>query len=894
MDKAISFGYGIRRQPSIGVEGELSELVNLVPKNGELVNVKPMSIINTTDSEGKQCIEGDLVGVHKVNGGINYITFNEGDNTIKYVRLEKGRDVYAEDIYIAESYSGISIVGNVVIVSCKDGLKYAIWKDGEYKAVVNDLSIKAEVSRLDLRTVTSEVGISKDGLPTGSGGTLYLSYANLNELYLSADAILEQRRLEQSDASEWFKYVTLGMAVLRLYDGSYIACSDIFTLDPMLSNHGLSATLGEDGGSYKLTASSDLSRYVIKLSVEGTSSFDSDLIKGVDIFLSKSTAFPNLSGTQSYKLGDKLFGIMKSDKIIEQIANMQFYKSMSVSVTTTSVVPKVVTGVEEVLDMTAINTYMYNADSLFSYNSRLHLAGIKSTLAPMNTNREQITVPYESEIRKGYYNRPSDAYEPLDAMTIETITPEDGNMARIEDTKVKAVIEVDIDDPNVGFSTNRYYTEAIRYPLPPILSFPSMYATEMRIHIILRGEYCKKTVQMKPSAYGNISFYANVDNEGLSYNQAKDVELKTSDGKIQSVSRHSRSDWSYEFTINGVNESFEAVVENAQPTTISEKRSNILKYSPAGNPFVFPALNTVTVGNEEIQALSTAVSALSPSQFGQFPLYAFCTDGIWALEVGSDGGYVLSKPLPAEVCTNPKSITQIDGAVVFVTDQGLKLIQGSEVVLLSGNMDGHNINERTYFKEGFFEGLNKDYSTFDKLVAQEERDFRKILKDSIIAYDYPNKLLRIFPDGGEKYYIYSFDTREFSSVKSEGMVISVVASTPSSIVQIDSDLYDFSGNIDNSTIREGLLLTRPIDFGEPFAMKKLHDMRLHYTKYSKDTKVRMVVYVSNDKVNWYVLPSLRKGSFKYYRIALVTRMTDDDTLSGMVVRYSLERTNKLR
>jgi hypothetical protein len=84
--------------------------------------------------------------------------------------------------------------------------------------------------------------------------------------------------------------------------------------------------------------------------------------------------------------------------------------------------------------------------------------------------------------------------------------------------------------------------------------------------------------------------------------------------------------------------------------------------------------------------------------------------------------------------------------------------------------------------------------------------------------------------------------------------------------------------------------------GEPFAMKKLHDMKLHYTKHNKEkgTFVKMVVYVSNDGVNWYVLPSLRKRSFKYYRVALITKMTDNDALSGMIMRYEVERTNNIR
>lgn len=305
------------------------------------------------------------------------------------------------------------------------------------------------------------------------------------------------------------------------------------------------------------------------------------------------------------------------------------------------------------------------------------------------------------------------------------------------------------------------------------------------------------------------------------------------------------------------------------------------------------------MGNGEIKGISTSAKALSQGQFGQFPLYVFSSDGIYALEVASDGSFSATNPVSRDVCNNADSITQIDGAVVFTTDQGLKLIQGSEVVLLSGHMDGHNIDESKFFGKGFFGQYSTkecDLSPFDNLVVQETRDFREILSTCKIAYDYSNRLLRIFPEGGGKWYVYSLDTREFACESSLGDVGSVVAGYPAPLVQIGSSLYTFGDGASNDALRDGLLLTRPIDMGEPFSMKKLQDMKLHYTKHNKakGTFVKMVVYVSNDGENWYVLPSLRKRSFKYYRVALITKMTDNDALSGMIMRYELERTNKIR
>jgi hypothetical protein len=143
------------------------------------------------------------------------------------------------------------------------------------------------------------------------------------------------------------------------------------------------------------------------------------------------------------------------------------------------------------------------------------------------------------------------------------------------------------------------------------------------------------------------------------------------------------------------------------------------------------------------------------------------------------------------------------------------------------------------------------------------------------------------------------ESREFATVYLPGWAganINVVADYPSSIIQINDKLYRPSETDDNENTKNGLLLTRPIDMGEPFAMKKLQDMKLHYTKHNKEkgTFVKMVVYVSNDGEHWYVLSSLRKRAYKYYRVALVTKMTDNDALSGMMMRYELERTNKIR
>ncbi len=66
---------------------------------------------------------------------------------------------------------------------------------------------------------------------------------------------------------------------------------------------------------------------------------------------------------------------------------------------------------------------------------------------------------------------------------------------------------------------------------------------------------------------------------------------------------------------------------------------NKIYTSEVNNPFYFPVLGINSVGTGKILGISSAAKALSEGQFGQFPLYAFTTDGVWALEVSSTGTY---------------------------------------------------------------------------------------------------------------------------------------------------------------------------------------------------------------------------------------------------------------
>ena len=67
--------------------------------------------------------------------------------------------------------------------------------------------------------------------------------------------------------------------------------------------------------------------------------------------------------------------------------------------------------------------------------------------------------------------------------------------------------------------------------------------------------------------------------------------------------------------------------------------------SEVNNPFNFPTRGVNSIGTGKILGISAATKALSAGQFGQFPLYALSTDGVWALEVAKDGTYTAKQPI---------------------------------------------------------------------------------------------------------------------------------------------------------------------------------------------------------------------------------------------------------
>lgn len=323
--------------------------------------------------------------------------------------------------------------------------------------------------------------------------------------------------------------------------------------------------------------------------------------------------------------------------------------------------------------------------------------------------------------------------------------------------------------------------------------------------------------------------------------------------------------------------------------------SNKIYTSESDNAFYFPLNGINTVGIGTIQGIASTTRALSQGQFGQYPLMAFSTDGIWAMEISSQGTYSSIHPISREVCSNPKSITQLDQSVVFATNRSLSKIVESQVASMSDTLDGPGFsiaNNLGKFLNYFNDAEGDDTAT--KTVKSQMRQLIGFTSSPIdffqecqIIYDYKNS--RIFClNVSESAKAASADTVALCySVKDDAWstfiiknVLTAINSYPHPYIQFRDGsvmILDKSYDYDDDTLHHGIIVSRTLKFDEdnvPDAVTGyIHSL-------TSGTVPVMWLYGSNDNQNWHYLGRvggmksnyMASRSYRFFRIALYLRM----------------------
>lgn len=328
--------------------------------------------------------------------------------------------------------------------------------------------------------------------------------------------------------------------------------------------------------------------------------------------------------------------------------------------------------------------------------------------------------------------------------------------------------------------------------------------------------------------------------------------------------------------------------------SLVEDGKNKIYSSEVNNPFLFPPSYVTTVGDGEIRGIATAAQPLSQGQFGQFPLYAFTTDGIWSLQVSDTGTFSSRQPISRDVCTDKDSITQLEQSVLFATDRGIMLIEGSKTTAIT---------------DGIFSNAPFDISKLPHINALYEhighesdtclptQPFRTYMKGCRMAYDYAHQRIYIYNPSYTYAYVFSLKSKMWGMVH-HNFAYSINSYPDTQVVTQDNHLLSLSDEETNSA--KGIFVTRPLKLEVSNQLKTITEL-LQRGNFQRGD-VATILYGSRDLVHWHVVWSSRDHRisgihgtpYKYYRIASTAHLSDGQSIFGASINVFPKFGNKLR
>lgn len=336
--------------------------------------------------------------------------------------------------------------------------------------------------------------------------------------------------------------------------------------------------------------------------------------------------------------------------------------------------------------------------------------------------------------------------------------------------------------------------------------------------------------------------------------------------------------------------------------SIYSEEPNKLYVSDVNNPLVFQPQNISTIGEEPITALAVSTQAISDGQFGQYPFFVFSKDGIWALEISTEGVPMRPKPISRLVAKSSGALLSIDSENLFAADNGVYSISGGTTTLISKDLD-----KNEYFS---------DIPTHVMSVSNEKgyplnqlgSSFAEYAKESVMAYDYVNKRIYVCNPNKKYSYVFSMKTGWWYTTK-EILFTNTLNYYPECKVVCTNVFQDEEGthtkysivNLEDFSERvASTIITRPLKLGAPDTFKTIE--RIIQRGNFEPSHVKQILYGSNDLKTWRLLASsvdkylngLRGHAYKYFRLALFMNLEEGESLTGCTIQFTPRGTNVLR
>lgn len=912
MIKDIKYG-GYTAQPSDYEcqDGDLSASLNLIAEDNQIKTLgQPDIVLGLQKGER-------VLFIHIVPGQKNYILARgRVDNSFEIFWLKKednstvvGNTNEAKHIATMNSLLDVAAIGNTLVFALEEGLKYVLWKDDDYIQLRNRppfISIDFGMYKVGTLSDSEEYAIPARCGAGWSGRRDQAEKGELSEVTQMAYGLLLPAIADKVTSKGYFYQPFFVRYAYRLYDGTYSWHSApilmLPTILPPLIKYSDDGTHPAAGGTLNATFTLNVPFFGLayRILTDGVDELSnwSDLVASIDIFVSapiytydQSKDLPwrpvastrtilseispdtvlstggrptttvanevfvghyadSLSGRyvdHTMKTGNidnpdyySVLNIKPHEKMHRNIQSAhEFYKLAEIDIKDIKVMSEMAHLKITDSDLSSLVTrqtldddYQSHcnlvASSLYAFNSRLNLSGVK--IAPAEP------FPMRSCMQ---YGNPEGLTTTRVRITVWT---------RLNGVRCYSVhtgeesVEADIwHNPAENFPRYIYYPDASAYKMEIFVTDSQKYIINLTPHDFLNGAY----YYMGKSGMSKITTPTNAEPE---------------------------------------------TAQCALSVSVGSK----IYTSEINNPFTFPLLGINTIGSGDIYGICSAAKALSQGQFGQFPLYAFTSEGVWALETTPTGTYSAKQPITRDVCINAASITQIDSSVLFATDRGIMLISGSQTQCITDV-----VNSDSPFDVLTLPGMDKLHSMLghDDKTCFPVAPFSEFLKTCGMIYDYVHQHIIVFSPEYSYSYVYSLKSHLWGMLFSN--IDCVVNSYPEALaVDKDSNLVDFTkggaGEI------SGLLVTRPLKLDAADVLKTV-DTIIQRGNFRKG-HVLSVVYGSRDLYNWslvwsskdHFLRGFRGTPYKYFRIALLCNLDADESIYGATIQFETRKINQPR
>ncbi len=701
------------------------------------------------------------------------------------------------------------------------------------------------------------------------------------------------------------KGVRLGIAALRLNDGSHILHSNIFSLWPANIDHTITAD--RDNGTLKTIAY--IHRHQINITFRQPDSAAMNLVDGIDIFLSRPQNFLDLRmaathSTNSEGLTTSLsFAYADIPTLTARLNKMGFYHAMTITKRQAGsplLLTDMAAGSEEA-DLTDLQRWNGGARTAHYHNGRLTLADLT----------EVVHNPMEIGLRYVYHTLNEDARSHVE----DTSTLEDeltaGQRADIGDQTgghtAQLVIKAVTND---GQNREMWWTTEVQYPIPGMMMAPHKLLRELAYHlrVCIDGEtrYFTTTQPLHPLEDKDLAISIHQTTTGAHPTQrpaAWSMLLQQVRSLSYDDSTHTYQEshllWEEETA-----EEFDRNAAMAQHQWSLTRNESQMRTSAENNPIVFPRNLAVRVGDGKILAITSNTRRSADGLFGDGQYYVFTSHGLWLNRL-SNGRWHAQQTVTRDRLLTGTQPTCTDKAVVFLSPKGLMMVEGSKITCLSASLQHQSFPLSRLPHAAEILATEQGLETLFKPLPNWTSAF---FPDATLWYDDKNdRIWMVNPstdeNGQQKWpwaLVYSLRGKTWSTADANLMSIIANGTDMWAIKNIDGQATIVKVSPAHQHRIPVLLCTHPLWFGQRNQPKTIvrtivRGLFCHRGKYG--SHLGIALYGSNDLCHWQLIGTSahqylyhRQGTpYRWHRILAIGKLQMVDDIEAISAEYYIRR-----